>query len=104
MFWFTDTGFPAAAAASRTATASPSVSASGFCASIPRTCGCLSACRISSGCRCGGKARSTISTSPSSISASGVACTFAIPHRSATRRAFASVREAIATTGNPASR
>ena len=47
---------------------------------------------------------STISTSGSSISASGVACTSGMAQRSATFRALASVREAIATTGKPASR
>ena len=46
---------------------------------------------------------STISTSRSSISASGVAWTRPMPQRSATSAALAGVREAIATTGKPAS-
>ena len=48
--------------------ASSSDSASGFCARIALMCGCFSAWRISAGCWSGGKARSTISTSGSSIS------------------------------------
>ena len=46
---------------------------------------------------------SRISTSGSSISASGVSCTRPMPQRLATSAALAGVREAIATTGKPAS-
>ena len=66
-------------------------------------CFCFSAWRISAGCWSGGKARSMISTLGSSISSSGVSWTVGMPQRSATFSALALVREAIATTGKPAS-
>ncbi len=103
MFWLTERILPAASASSRSLIASSSDSASGFCARIALMCFCFSAWRISAGCWSGGKARSTISTCGSSISASGVSWTFAMPQRSATFAALALVREAMATTGKPAS-
>ncbi len=66
--------------------------------------GCFSAARIRAGCWSGGKARSTISMAGSASSASGVSWTVGMPQRSATFAALARVREAMATTGKPASR
>ena len=104
MFWLTESTLPASRHSRSIASASARSSASGFCARIALTCGCFSAWRISAGLLVG-REGDVDDLDLGVLDQPLAACRgrAPMPQRLATSAALAGVREAIATTGKPAS-